>query len=275
MLANAVRVPVIIFLGSPVSAQANGGYKMNRLLKFAAIGAAAPIVLALATPASAELEIFIDIGGHVLTCAASAACNTSASPDKLTLAPVVLDGVAFQGEEVLSTTSHGQDILSNSVLSVTNTNAFSVPVEVVVSDTDYPGPVEIYNVAGAGTFVDSIGSVLNLNFFADAANGQGADGTGATPGTNIFNYTSPTVTLPTEGVSLLDGTGPFFASGPVSITERATYSLAAGGQLLNRGMSEVLTVVPEPSTWAMMIIGFAGLGYAAFRRGSKARSVTI
>jgi hypothetical protein len=24
--------------------------------------------------------------------------------------------------------------------------------------------------------------------------------------------------------------------------------------------------VPEPSTWAMMIVGFAGLGYAAYRR---------
>lgn len=27
--------------------------------------------------------------------------------------------------------------------------------------------------------------------------------------------------------------------------------------------------VPEPSTWAMMALGFAGLGYAAFRRNSK------
>jgi hypothetical protein len=28
--------------------------------------------------------------------------------------------------------------------------------------------------------------------------------------------------------------------------------------------------VPEPSTWAMMFMGFAGLGYAAFRQGGKA-----
>jgi PEP-CTERM motif len=33
------------------------------------------------------------------------------------------------------------------------------------------------------------------------------------------------------------------------------------------------STVPEPSTWAMMAIGFAGLGYAAFRRNSKARAV--
>jgi hypothetical protein len=32
--------------------------------------------------------------------------------------------------------------------------------------------------------------------------------------------------------------------------------------------------VPEPSTWAMLLLGFAGLGYAAFRR-SKARISTL
>jgi hypothetical protein len=32
-----------------------------------------------------------------------------------------------------------------------------------------------------------------------------------------------------------------------------------------------VTDVPETSTWAMMALGFAGLGYAAFRRGVKGR----
>jgi hypothetical protein len=31
----------------------------------------------------------------------------------------------------------------------------------------------------------------------------------------------------------------------------------------------LLTAVPEPSTWAMMILGFAGLGFTAYRRKSK------
>jgi len=29
--------------------------------------------------------------------------------------------------------------------------------------------------------------------------------------------------------------------------------------------------VPEPSTWAMMALGFAGLAFARFRRGAKAK----
>ena len=31
------------------------------------------------------------------------------------------------------------------------------------------------------------------------------------------------------------------------------------------------TLVPEPSTWAMMLLGFAGLGFAGYRQARKAR----
>ena len=30
-----------------------------------------------------------------------------------------------------------------------------------------------------------------------------------------------------------------------------------------------LTAVPEPSTWAMMILGFAGLGFAGYRKTKR------
>jgi PEP-CTERM motif len=32
--------------------------------------------------------------------------------------------------------------------------------------------------------------------------------------------------------------------------------------------------VPEPSTWAMLLIGFVSLGFAGYRRGSLARART-
>jgi hypothetical protein len=35
------------------------------------------------------------------------------------------------------------------------------------------------------------------------------------------------------------------------------------------------TAVPEASTWAMMALGFVGLGYAAFRRNTKGRALAI
>jgi hypothetical protein len=33
--------------------------------------------------------------------------------------------------------------------------------------------------------------------------------------------------------------------------------------------------VPEPSTWAMMLLGFVGLGYAGYRRTRKAVSIAV
>ncbi len=35
-----------------------------------------------------------------------------------------------------------------------------------------------------------------------------------------------------------------------------------------------VTVVPEPSTWAMMILGFAGLGFAGYRKSRRAKFAT-
>ena len=33
-----------------------------------------------------------------------------------------------------------------------------------------------------------------------------------------------------------------------------------------------ISTVPEPSTWAMMLLGFAGLGFAGYRKARSARS---
>ena len=36
------------------------------------------------------------------------------------------------------------------------------------------------------------------------------------------------------------------------------------------GMDFIPFAVPEPSTWAMMLLGFAGLGFAGYRRAKAA-----
>jgi len=38
---------------------------------------------------------------------------------------------------------------------------------------------------------------------------------------------------------------------------------------LSTGLTAQISAVPEPSTWAMMILGFAGIGFMAYRRKSK------
>jgi hypothetical protein len=44
-----------------------------------------------------------------------------------------------------------------------------------------------------------------------------------------------------------------------------------GGQLISSldNFTYEVAAVPEPSTWAMMILGFAGIGFMAYRRKSK------
>ena len=37
----------------------------------------------------------------------------------------------------------------------------------------------------------------------------------------------------------------------------------------------VRVAAPEPSTWAMMLLGFAGLGFAGYRHGAKARQAAV
>jgi outer membrane lipase/esterase len=44
---------------------------------------------------------------------------------------------------------------------------------------------------------------------------------------------------------------------------------AAGQQIEADYVFSLLSGVPEPSTWAMMILGFAGVGFMAYRRKSK------
>ena len=55
------------------------------------------------------------------------------------------------------------------------------------------------------------------------------------------------------------------------------YSLTLGEYSLNRGPNSPLffaeLTVPEPSTWAMMILGFASLGFAGYRVSRKAAAV--
>jgi hypothetical protein len=39
--------------------------------------------------------------------------------------------------------------------------------------------------------------------------------------------------------------------------------------------SEGISAVPEPSTWAMMILGFAGIGWMAYRRKQNGPALRV
>jgi hypothetical protein len=68
---------------------------------------------------------------------------------------------------------------------------------------------------------------------------------------------------------LNDGKGIFIINQPLA--DGATYKPIGNGFDLGVALSNS---VPEPSTWAMMLVGFAGLGYAGYRRAREPRAAT-
>jgi hypothetical protein len=61
----------------------------------------------------------------------------------------------------------------------------------------------------------------------------------------------------------------------VTITGLAPFTSATFTSTNNAFEFSIGSGVPETSTWAMMALGFAGLGYAAFRRNTKGRALAI
>jgi PEP-CTERM motif len=71
----------------------------------------------------------------------------------------------------------------------------------------------------------------------------------------IFGNFTYTASSPVDPIGLPGGGGPV---DPIR---------TPGG-----GVPSAAAAVPEPSTWAMMVIGFAGLGYAGYRRVREPRA---
>lgn len=79
------------------------------------------------------------------------------------------------------------------------------------------------------------------------------------------NGAHSTITNPPNG----DKDFTIFATGSTEFTSLA-FSSAVGFDKFNHfEISGLAPAVPEPSTWAMMILGFTGVGFMAYRRKSK------
>ena len=110
-----------------------------------------------------------------------------------------------------------------------------------------------------------------LKFWADAPNTQGANPTN-TPGTLLESVSGHALTDPDSFSG--SKVAAFAAGAPFSMTEGAALALRSDGSVtgFNQAME---TGVPEPSTWAMLILGFAGLAWAGVRRGRSARFALV
>jgi hypothetical protein len=86
---------------------------------------------------------------------------------------------------------------------------------------------------------------------------------------DTFGLGGASCTGPVAGTCLITG----FGDAAVIAVEMNT----PGSILITAVSATPSTTVPEPSTWAMMLLGFAGLGYAGFRRcvAMRRKSVSL
>lgn len=224
---------------------------------------------AFASPAGAVLQIAIDVAGSpVFTCADNQPCDSNPAIGSLTLANDTVGGVLILGSLSVATTTG----LTISTFNIINQSGSTVNYEAVVSDTDYTTPIGSVNWSGSGTWYAGSGTSFEFQWYADAANGQGAGLSLATPGTLLGTYNAAVgSTLPASFAK--DGSTGFASSGPYSLTMAwgsgtgfsGTSGLLPNAYLVGRNQAETGVMIPEPSTWALMGIGFALIGGVGLR----------
>jgi hypothetical protein len=156
------------------------------------------------------------------------------------------------GADTLSLIASGSPCLQSGAYC---TNAAGV---VVVAGTSPVGGSSLNGGTTFGSLLLTISGVGTEQLFpTNAANGLGS----GSPPTSLF--------LPSTSLSALFGS---FAQ----VTD-PTFTLVMSDTLRsdNSGSFTVASAVPEPSTWAMMILGFVGIGFMAYRRKQNGPALRV
>ena len=233
------------------------------MIKLSTAAFAALAVLAGPHAARATLQLSIGAGGAVFTCAdGELSCDQSGGANNLLTVDTTVGGAFVQLTLTQSTFGKVNELqLSSS--NIENTTAAPLTVTLLASDTGFVAPAKFIENSGSLTFNSNVGAPNStLSFFADVLNRQGANPTN-TPGSLLETVSGHALTDPDSfsGSRL----AAFDAGSPFSMTEGAALALRSGGSVtgFNQAMQ---SGVPEPSTWAMILLGAAAIAFAQVGR---------
>jgi hypothetical protein len=127
-------------------------------------------------------------------------------------------------------------------------------------------------VSGSFAFADvSPGSsTITFTFFGSTA--------GAGPGSFLIDLSNFATTDGERITGITYSSGNFTTGDFSSVSFNGTTAVFTGSTATDYNalggravVFDVSTVVPEPSTWALLLMGFVGLGYAAYHRSTKGK----
>lgn len=198
---------------------------------------AAMVIATLGTGSAAQAK-FIDFGVVAFGGTLSYTGGTLSSSTALNL-----DGAELLVSEVKPGESSGLTV--GDTVTVTTGN---IPPTNIIYGSGNGGTALVTDVVK--TWTDSLGTFTETLDEVEAIN----------------RLTKDAITVTLTG--WLDGPG--FDNTPVSLILQANQD-GGIGNTVSASLTNA-TTVPEPPTWLMLGLGFAGLGYAAVRRSSKNRS---
>ncbi len=135
-----------------------------------------------------------------------------------------------------------------------------------------PEGTQTAHIQFAGQFTETVsglvsGQSYSLSFQFAARPGYVADGLQVSYGaTTLFTQLPGSTAFAPETVSFVaDGSNVFTFAGTDLVSSDPNVAVDA----VSISNAATVAAVPEPSTWAMMILGFAGVGFMAYRRKSN------
>jgi hypothetical protein len=172
-------------------------------------------------------------------------------------------------------------IVGLSLVSTAPVSGFGAKVYVSLDPGHLAEDTGTISILGSAAKGGTFSSTFTLYF--DICTAPGSNGVGCGNGTLLVSDKKTFITLAGSTWRPTPPPGALIVSGPVGDQWANTHTGLGRDQsdfwpnvtihALPDGLGDhVIKPVPEPSTWAMMLIGFAGLGYAGYRRASREKA---